>query len=377
MPSAALVGLANRTTNWFHNESSFETGKLMSTCCCKTSCCPPKSPYWVLGEIETPVGPVPKVGTPLTLRDRFGAFRVRLAIGRHAYSIEPGLYAIGNPTPDSPIFVTANYKLSFDFLRGALTGIDSWVMVLDTKGINVWCAAGKGTFGTEEIVNRMQKTQLEQVVSHRKLILPQLGAPGVSAKEVQKQSGFKVIYGTVRAEDLPAFVEANFNCTPEMREVKFTLRDRLDVVPVELVIWFKSALILAAALALLTGFTRDGYTLAGAPRVFGLVFAGWLTGGALVPALLPWLPGRAFSIKGLWAAIALWAVINGQAGGTLQERFGWLFLLTAIVSFMALNFTGTSTYTSMSGVKKEMKIAIPIQLTAAIAGATAIIIGNF
>ena len=344
-------------------------------CCCKK-----KLEYWITGSIETPAGKIPKVGTQLTLRDKFGALRVRFAIGRMNYAIPPGLYAVGNPDPESPVFVTANYKLSFDSLRAALTGTDSWVLILDTKGINVWCAAGKGTFGTKEIVNRAQKTQLDKVVAHRKLIVPQLGAPGIAAPEVKKQCGFQVIYGTVRAEDIPAFVAAHFKATPEMRKVRFILRDRIAVIPVELVIWFKHALGLAVLLALLSGVSRSGFSLASAPRAFGLIFAGWLTGGVLVPILLPWLPGRAFSIKGLWAGIVLWLTLFSgplRTARPVLEMTGWGLVLIAIVSFMALNFTGTSTYTSMSGVKKEMKIAIPLQLLAVLAGMILILIGGF
>ena len=332
----------------------------------------------MIGDTETPVGKVPTIGTQLTVHDALGALKVRFAIGRNTYTVEPGLYALGEPTPESPVFVSANYKLSFDCLRCALGGTDGWILVLDTKGINVWCAAGKGTFGTKEIVNRVQQTKLDQVVTHRKLIVPQLGAPGVSAPEVAKQSGFRVLYGPVRAEDIPGFIAAEFKATPEMRRVRFTLRDRIAVIPVELVIWFKQALGLAVALALLSGISRDGYSLTNAPRAFVLVFTGWLTGGALVPILLPWIPGRAFSFKGLWVGLALWIVLGtaNLLGTAPLTELGWGLILTAIVSFMALNFTGTSTYTSMSGVKKEMKIAIPLQLIAAIAGTVLIVIGG-
>jgi hypothetical protein len=83
-------------------------------------------------------------------------------------------------------------------------------LILDTKGINVWCAAGKGTFGTDELVGRILKTGLSEIVSHRKLVLPQLGAPGVSAHEVTKQTGFSVVYGPVRAKDIKAFLDSGF-----------------------------------------------------------------------------------------------------------------------------------------------------------------------
>lgn len=351
----------------------------MTGCCCTKKCAVKRRESWILGEMETPAGTIPRIGTRLTLRDKIGALKVRFAIGRMNYSIPPGLYAIGHPTPESPVFVTANYKLSFDFLRRALSGIDSWVLILDTKGINVWCAAGKGTFGTAEIVNRVTRTNLEQVVAHRKLILPQLGAPGVSATEVAKQCGFQVIYGTVRAEDLPAFVAANFTATAEMRKVNFTLRDRIAVIPVEFIIWFKPALGLALLAALADGISRVGFNVVAALRAFGVVFVGWLAGGTLVPTLLPWLPGRAFSIKGLWVGIVTWLVLFTGSLRTARptlDVIGWGILLTAVVSFMALNFTGASTYTSMSGVKKEMKRAMPLQLAAMVGGLILIALGG-
>lgn len=141
-----------------------------------------------------------------------------------------------NPTTDCPVFVTANYKMSFDRLRSALAGVDGWILVLDTKGINVWCAAGKGTFGTDELVRRIDDAELTKVVSHNRLIVPQLGAPGVSAHKVRERSGFRVTYGPVRAEDIPAFLEAGMKATTEMRRVQFPARDRLAVAPVELVL---------------------------------------------------------------------------------------------------------------------------------------------
>ena len=95
---------------------------------------------------------------------------MRWGIGRNHYQVTPGLYASGTPDADSPLLVSANYKLSFDCLRAALNGESAWLLVIDTKGINVWCAAGKGTFGTDEIVHRCQATRVSELVSHRQLI---------------------------------------------------------------------------------------------------------------------------------------------------------------------------------------------------------------
>ena len=138
----------------------------------------------------------------LTAKDRWGTFKVRWGVGRMNYKVDPGLYALGEPDADSPVLVTANYKLSFDALRSALPGRNFWILVVDTDGINVWCAAGKGTFSTEELVSRIESSGLAQLVSHRRLIVPQLAAPGVAAHRVRELSR---IQNKIRTDSFQGF----------------------------------------------------------------------------------------------------------------------------------------------------------------------------
>ncbi len=292
----------------------------------------------------------------LATTDHWDHFLARMGIKREAHRVEPGLYALGTPTPESPVFVSANYTLSFDALRASLEGVDGYILVLDTKGINVWCAAGKGTFGTDEIVNRVFATRLKETVSHRKLILPQLGAPGVAAQEVKKRSGFWVEYGPVRAADLPEYLKTH-EATPEMRRVKFTLGNRLVLIPVEL-----SQTILPMLAAAIVLYFMGGWisSLAAVAAV--------LAGVALFPLLLPWLPTHNFSTKGflLGGLVALPFALSPfwrhpdwawwwQAGQALE----FLLAMPAATAFIALNFTGSTTFTSRSGVKREMFAYIP------------------
>ena len=325
---------------------------------------------WVVGCVQSKVGPVPEVSTVLRLTDHVGHWKARWAIGRMGYSVPPGLYAVGAADEDSPVFVSANYKMSFDRLREQLGEIASWILVLDTRGINVWCAAGKGTFGTDEIVERIAATSLAEVVSHRTLVLPQLGAPGVRAHEVQKRTGFKVVYGPVRAADLPAFMAAGMEATPEMRRVRFPMTERVALVPVELAIWGSAALLAAAVLIVLSGLGREGFSvgrsLRAGPMHLGLFAAAYVAGAAMTPTLLPWLPGRSFALKGalvgvLPALLALWLTRG-------LDRAAWLVLAPTVASFMGMNFTGASTFTSLSGVRREMRIAVPIQIAGAVVG---------
>lgn len=344
-----------------------------------SACCPPeKQPEragyhiypFVSDWLDTPIGPVPQVSSSLTWEDRRGRWAMRWGIGRNHYLVTPGLYAVGRPDNRSPLLVSANYKLSFDCLRSALSGENAWILVLDTKGVNVWCAAGKGTFGTDEIVHRCKETQVEQLVDHRQLIVPQLGAPGVAGYKVKQETGFSVIYGPVRATDLKAFIAAGMQATPKMRQVTFGFWERLILTPVEVTILSKQILISILLLFVLSGIGADIFSFSAAwHRGIAAVAAGLsgvLTGCVLTPALLPWLPTRAFAAKGALlglitaSALALGPYKTASAGGLIC-----LYLLViAISSYTAMNFTGSSTFTSPSGVEKEMRIAIPCQALA-------------
>jgi len=329
---------------------------------------------FVTGWINTTPGPVPVVSTVLSRADRGGTAKALLGAGRMDYRIEPGLYAVGAPSASSPVMVTANYKLSFDALRSSLHGLNSWIMVLDTRGINVWCAAGKGTFGTAEVVNRIVRSGLRRVVDHRTIIVPQLGATGVAAHEVRKRSTFRVVFGPVRAPDIQAFLEAGMKATPEMRRVSFTLLDRLRLVPVEITQHARNAVLVMAASFLLAGFDRTGYSLRlaladGSRAVLNLLII-YLAANALGPMLLPWIPGRSFSLKGLLLGLAfVAAALAAGLGGSTLESVSWVFLYSSLTSFIVMNFTGSTTYTSLSGVKKEMNLALPLQIASAIIGA--------
>jgi hypothetical protein len=305
------------------------------------------------------------VGTNWTWADRLGAAAVRCNVGRMRYHVAPGLYAVNEPGPDAPVFVSANYKLSFDHLRRALDGLSGWILVLDTKGINVWCAAGKGTFGTAELIQRLEAVGLARRVSHRTIIVPQLGAPGVAAHEVHRQTGFRVMYGPVRAGDLPAFLRNGMHADADMRTVRFRLADRLAVAPVELMLSAKYALLAAALWSIPAGWRPGGWTWSTFPAQGGqaaaVFLAGYLLAGIAVPGLLPWLPGRAFSLKGTFAGLLVWLLLWALGLYTrVVDLAAWLILLGAVASFMGLNFTGASTYTSVSGVKKETRVAVPL-----------------
>jgi hypothetical protein len=322
---------------------------------------------FVDGQVETPAGPVPRVHSRIGSFDLLGRWKVRWGIGRDRYRVAPGLYALGAPDGNAPVLVTANYKMTFDVVRRDAEGLNAWILVLDTRGVNVWCAAGEGTFGTGEVIRRVTEARLSEVVSHRRLVLPQLGAPGVAAHEVRKGCGFSVVYGPVRSRDIRWFLEAGMKASPEMRTVVFPAMDRLVLTPIEIAGLVRPAGWAAVVLFLLAGIGPGVFSFGAAwDRGFAAVAAlaaGILAGAVVTPVLLPWIPGRAFSVKGGLTGGVFAACVVMWKHGALEapSAVALLLAMTAVSSFVAMNFTGATTFTSPSGVEKEMRRALPVQ----------------
>jgi len=350
-----------------------------TACCTSNDCCAPDE--YSASEESLPPGdccvsndccgkPSAKTAsTTLTIKDILDAWKARWGIGRMSSAVEPGLYAIGKPENESPVFVSANYKLTFDTLRKNLDGLDCWLLILDTKGINVWCAAGKGTFGTEELIKRIESSELSKNVAHKKLVLPQLGATGVSAHEVKQHSGYDVKYGPVRASDIKEYISAGYKATKEMRTVQFSMWDRLVLTPMELIPALKYTLPIFGVMLVANKIAAKPFDKTDILANVGAI----ISGSVLTPVLLPYIPGKAFAMKGWLLGLGCTASILGLTGKLKKENgllaAGHLLLFPAISSLLALNFTGASTYTSPSGVNKEMEKALPLIVGAAAVGA--------
>ncbi|WP_319407046.1 mercury methylation corrinoid protein HgcA [uncultured Desulfosarcina sp.] len=323
--------------------------------------------------METPAGPVPRVRTRLIREDRLGTVSARLGIGRDRYSIAPGIYGVGSPDKESPVMVTANYKLSFDALRCSLAGISAWILVLDTRSINVWCAAGKGTFSTREVAERVKATGLDKIVTHRCLILPQLSATGVAARQVKTLCGFEVIWGPVHTRHINTFLENGMKATPAMRKVTFSFWERVELIPVELNHLGRPTLYLIPALFLLSGLGQGFFSVSAAfSRGLWATLAYLLAvaaGAVLAPVVLPWLPGRAFALKGAGLGASAGAMMSAAFARQLvwSEMLALTLFIMVVSSYLAMNFTGSTPFTSPTGVEKEMRRAIPAQAAGALA----------
>ncbi len=246
--------------------------------------------------------------------------------------VKPGLYAVGRPGPDSPVLVTGNFDLTVRRLVRAIDGqVDAWLLVADSAGINVWCAAGGGYLTAERIVAAAKAAGLDGLVSHRALVLPQLCANGVDGRRLREATGWQVHWGPVRASDIPAYLAAGRRKTDAMRWVRFPLRDRLEMVTVTL--GFYGLLILLPILV----FWRHLFW----PATISLVSLSYS-----YAVVEPWLPGRdglaksvpmtLIALTGLLVYTAVWDP------APVPQLFGRAMGITALSFFCTAEMQGMS-----------------------------------
>jgi len=177
----------------------------------------------------------------------------------------------------------------------------------------------------------------------------------------------------VEARDIPAYLQAGRKKTREMSLMRFNMLDRLVLTPMEINPAMKKYPSFAAIVLIIFGLQPTGILFASAWSgglpflIFGLIAV--LAGAFLTPMLLPYVPFRSFAIKGwimgMATVLLVFALIGpGMILGGLLMAVS-LILFPALSSYIALQFTGATTFTGMSGVKKELKIGIPLYATAA------------
>lgn len=162
------------------------------------------------------------------------------------FPCKTGLTRIGKPDRNSPVFLTCNYHLTVERVKRELRGIDCYLLVANSRGYNVWCGAAGGHFTSHDVVSSLKTSGVEEGVAHREVVLPQLAATGVEAGIVQEKTGWKIIWGPVYAEDIPVFIENSFRKASDMREVRFSPTQRVEMAAM----WAFPLSILAALVAL-------------------------------------------------------------------------------------------------------------------------------
>jgi hypothetical protein len=287
-----------------------------------------------------------------------------LSGGWRGIPIEPGLYQSGKPTPSSPVVVTANYELTYYTVMRALEkdSLDAWVLVCDTNGINVWCAARGVHFNTDDVVQMIRLTRLGDFVNHRELIFPQLAAAGMDPGIIHKRTGFRVRYGPVRINDLSHWLELD-KPRPKPREmatVTFNLRERMEQSVAHVPFLFAALLWkpIAAILGIL--LVANVGTLLLIPPLYESVFSITLSVLLLIGQITLALIGNAFLLGFLFPILpskgnSFWRRGLGYAAITLPLAFAIMLILqaywTVIVVWLIAQFVmATSLTMDFSGM---------------------------
>jgi NAD-dependent dihydropyrimidine dehydrogenase PreA subunit len=275
-----------------------------------------------------------------------------------------GLLRIGNPGRDSPILLTCNFRLTVERVRRALRGVDAYLLVANSRGVNVWCAATGGLLTDHDVVSVLRTSGIEAAVDHRWLILPQLAATGIEARAVQERTGWRVVWGPVEAEDVPAFLARGLEATPAMRSVRFPWPQRLEMAvawaaPISLVIGLVAAcfwgwgalwlvgLVWALALAIFAAFPLYERRLRGdGARRIGFVFFDF---GRFGLPLVLW----GFFLAGL-LAFAAW---HGELNAAFLAPWGVASL--AVLLILTIDLAG-STPLYKSGLHEDRRLRIEL-----------------
>jgi len=236
----------------------------------------------------------------------------------------PGLYKVGSPDENSPVVVTANFSLTVDRVRRALSGEDLWLLVANSDGVNVWCAAAGGGFNHNRVIDAVKVSGLADKVKHRELILPALSAMGMDRKAIKEDTGFASRFGPVLAADIPAFLAAGKKKTEDMRRFRFDIKHRADMF---LSMNFPIYLVMAMVLAI---FWRE--YLLGATALF------W-SAVAILYLLVHKIPGKTGWGQAIIAAtvfVAAWAGIDWIRLGLPLAHWGWF--IAAYFVFVSVGF---------------------------------------
>ena len=126
--------------------------------------------------------------------------------------VEPKIYPVGEPRPDSPVFVTTNFSLTYFIVSGEIenSGTSGWLVVPECEGMSVLTAWAAGKFSGASIGKFVRESGLEQQVTTRQIVIPGYVAQ-ISGELEESLPGWKVLVGPQEAADIESFVKARLS----------------------------------------------------------------------------------------------------------------------------------------------------------------------
>ena len=279
----------------------------------------------------------------------------------YPFPCQTGLIKIGNPDRNAPVFLTCNYHLTVERVKRALQGIDAYLLVANSRGINVWCSASGGKFTNHDVISVLKTSGIEELVAHRNVILPQLAATGVEAEIIHKKSGWRVIWGPVYAKDIRLFIENKLKKTPQMRQVAFPWRQRVEMA----IGW---AFPISTILAIFMIFFWPEAVLHLVFFIWGLslliflsfpLYSRWLISQGRRIGFILFDFGRGGFQLILWGVIILGIVAYGILMGNFTWGFilRWGFISTIVVLILSFDLMG-STPVYKSGLHEDRLLKV-------------------
>jgi NAD-dependent dihydropyrimidine dehydrogenase PreA subunit len=275
-----------------------------------------------------------------------------------------GLVRIGDPGRDAPVLLTCNFRLTVERVERALRGSDAFLLVANSRGVNVWCAATGGLLTNHDVISVLKTSGIEGLVDHRYVILPQLAATGIEGAVIHARTGWRTIWGPVEAADIPAFPRSGMETSAAMRSVRFPSSRRLEMAvawafPLSLLssvvllpLWSAgvlpaAALVWGLALALFLAFPLFERHLRSRGRRIGLVFFDFGRHG--LPLIL-WL--------GAMTALVGWTASARTLSWPVMLRWGVVSLVVVLV--LSLDLAG-STPLYKSGLHDDRLLHITLE----------------
>lgn len=251
------------------------------------------------------------------------------------FPTQTGLRIIGQPGRDSPVFVTCNFDLTVRRVIQALQGMDCYLLVAHSRGINVWCAAGGGMFNAHSVISVLKTSRIADRVDHRTLVLPQLSAPGIDVARVEQETGWRCTFGPVYARDIPAYVASSFKKAGAMRCAQFPLLDRLEIA----VMW-------AGMMSVFAGIPVAIFRLRLLPGVLALVWGFSLFLLVFYEPVMRFVPGPVGLVKtlvlglvGVAGVTAFGLTVGDWSPGSI---IGWSLGILGTALVLGFDLDGTS-----------------------------------
>jgi acetyl-CoA decarbonylase/synthase, CODH/ACS complex subunit gamma len=122
-------------------------------------------------------------------------------------AVEPKLYAVGEVGADSPLLVTTNFSLSYYSVEGEVEAsrVPAYILAVDTEGTSVLTAWASDKFNADSINKALKKSEIEQKLSHRSLVIP--GFVAVLSATVEDETGWSVRIGPKEASGIPSYLK--------------------------------------------------------------------------------------------------------------------------------------------------------------------------